>query len=39
MSINWHYFKVMNRRPMVVYPKAAGGSVKDLYELTGFKVD
>jgi hypothetical protein len=39
MSINWHYFKVINRRPLVVFPKAATGTVKDIYELTGFKAD
>lgn len=39
MSINWHYFKVMNRKPLVLYPKAAAGTVKDLYDLTGYRVD
>ena len=39
MSINWHYFKAMNRRPTTTIPKAATGTVKDLYALTGFKQD
>lgn len=39
MSINWHYFKAMNRKPLVVIPKAATGTAKDLYEFTGFKAD
>ena len=39
MSINWHYFKAMNRVPTVTIPKAASGTIKDLYDLTGFKAD
>ena len=39
MSINWHYFKAMHRRPLIVHPKATTGTVKDLYDFTGFKVD
>lgn len=39
MSINWHYFKAMNRRPNIVYPKATTGTVNDLYSLTGFQAD
>ena len=39
MSINWHYFKVMNRTPRTLIPKAATGSIKDLYDFTGFKAD
>ena len=39
MSVNWHYFKAMNRRPTTTIPKAATGTVKDLYQLTGFKAD
>lgn len=39
MSINWHYFKAMNRKPNVMFPKSATGTVKDLHELTGFKAD
>ncbi len=39
MSINWHYFKAMNRRTTTTIPKAATGTVKDLYQLTGFKQD
>ena len=39
MSINWHYFKIMNRKPLVIHPKAATGTVQNLYEFTGFKSD
>ena len=39
MSINWHYFRAMNRKPTTTIPKAATGTVKDLYTLTGFKQD
>lgn len=39
MSVNWHYFRAMNRRPTTTIPKAATGNVKNLYELTGFKQD
>lgn len=39
MSINWHYFKVMNRRPQVTIPRAAAGGLKDLYDFTNFKAD
>lgn len=37
MSINWHYFRAMNRKPLVVFPKATTGTIKDLYDLTGMK--
>lgn len=39
MSINWHYFRVMTRRPTTTIPKAATGGQKDLYDFTGFKAD
>jgi len=39
MSINWHYFKVMNRRPQVTIPRAAAGGITDLYDFTNFKAD
>lgn len=39
MSVNWHYFRAMNRRPTTTIPKAATGNVKNLYELTGYKQD
>ena len=39
MSINWHYFKAMNRKPNIMYPKAPIGTVRDLYEFSGFKAD
>lgn len=39
MSVNWHYFKTMNRRPTTTIPKAATGNVKDLYDFTGYKAD
>jgi large subunit ribosomal protein L47 len=39
MSINWHYFRAMNRRPTTTIPRAATGTVKDLYALTGYKQD
>jgi len=39
MSINWHYFQVMNRRPRVTIPKAAAGGIKDLKEFTNYKAD
>lgn len=39
MSINWHYFKVMNRKPTMTIPKAAAGGMKDLYEFTNLKSD
>lgn len=39
MSINWHYFRAMNRKPNVLYPKATTGSMKELYELTGLVGD
>ena len=39
MSINWHYFKAMNRKPLVLYPKATTGTSKDLLQFTEFKLD
>jgi hypothetical protein len=39
MSINWHYFKVMTRKPTTTIPKAAAGTIKDLYDFTGYKAD
>ncbi len=39
MSINWHYFRAMNRRPTTTIPKAATGTIKDLYAFTGYKAD
>ena len=39
MSINWHYFKSMNRVPRTTIPKAATGNLKDLFQFTGFKPD
>jgi Mitochondrial 39-S ribosomal protein L47 (MRP-L47) len=39
MSVNWHYFRAMNRRPTTTIPKAATGNIKNLYELTGYKAD
>lgn len=39
MSVNWHYFRAMNRRPTTTIPKAATGTIKNLYELTGYKAD
>jgi len=39
MSVNWHYFRAMNRRPTTTIPKAATGNVKNLYELTNYKAD
>lgn len=39
MSINWHYFKAMNKVPRSTIPKTAVGNLKDLYEFTGFKAD
>lgn len=39
MSVNWHYFRAMNRRPTVTIPKAATGNVKNLYEFTNYKAD
>ena len=39
MSVNWHYFKAMNRRPTTTIPKAATGTSKDLNALTNYKAD
>ncbi len=39
MSVNWHYFRAMNRRPTTTIPRAATGNIKNLYELTGYKAD
>lgn len=39
MSVNWHYFKAMNRRPTTTIPKAATGNIKDLYGFTNYKAD
>ncbi len=39
MSINWHYFKNINKVPNVMYPKSTTGNVRDLYEFTGFTAD
>jgi hypothetical protein len=39
MSVNWHYFRAMSRRPTTTIPKAATGNVKNLYEFTGYKED
>ena len=39
MSVNWHYFRAMNRRPTTTIPKAATGNIKNLYELTNYKAD
>jgi hypothetical protein len=39
MSINWHYFKSMNRRSTVMFPKGNTGTSKELFQFTGFKAD
>jgi hypothetical protein len=39
MSINWHHFKTINKRPNIMYPGSATGNVKDLYDFTGFTAD
>ena len=39
MSINWHYFRAMNRRPTTTIPKAATGTGKEIYAFTGYKAD
>lgn len=39
MSVNWHYFRAMNRRPTTTIPKAATGNVKNLYDFTQYKAD
>lgn len=39
MSINWHYFRLMTQKPTATIPKAATGSIKDLYEFTGYQAD
>lgn len=39
MSINWHYFKNINKVPHVMYPKTLTGTVKELYDFTGFTAD
>ena len=40
MSINWNYFKVMTgTMPKTTIPRAAAGTIKDLYDLTVYKTD
>ena len=39
MSINWHYFRAMNKKPFVLYPKATTGTIKDIYDFTAMKSD
>lgn len=39
MSVNWHYFRAMNRRPTTTIPRAATGTNKDLYDFSGYKAD
>jgi len=34
MSLNWHYFAVMNRRPLVMFPKSTTGTQKEMLEFT-----
>ena len=39
MSINWHYFRAMNKRPLILFPKATTGTIKDLHSFTDFQED
>jgi len=34
MSLNWHYFNLMNRRPLVMFPKVTTGTQKNILEFS-----
>lgn len=39
MSINWHYFKSMNKKTNTMFPKAGTATNKDMYSFTSYRPD